>query len=134
MVTDRIGDFIIRLQNAAMIGKPVVTLPYSAHILAIAKKLKELGFIETVEVKAKGTSEVKKDIVVTLAFDAKGQPKLRGVKRISKPGRRLYVPTTAAHSVKGGTGSRIISSSVGIISDAEARKQGTGGENLFEIW
>ena len=134
MVTDRVGDFIIRLQNAARIGKPVVSLPYSAHILAIAKKLKELGFVETVEVKAKGASEVKKDIVATLAFDAKGQPKLRGVKRISKPGRRLYVPSTSAHSVKGGTGSRIISASTGIISDSEARKTRTGGENLFEIW
>ncbi|HUX80903.1 MAG TPA: 30S ribosomal protein S8, partial [Candidatus Paceibacterota bacterium] len=107
MVTDRIGDFIIRLQNAARVGKPLVSMPYSSHVLAIAKKLKELGFIASVEVKAKGESEVKKDIVAAIAYDEKGQPKLRGVKRISKPGRRLYVPYTAAHIVKGGTGVRL---------------------------
>lgn len=134
MVTDRVGDFIIRLQNAAQIGKPLVTVPHSSHVLAIAKKLKELGFIASVEVKAKGESEVKKDILVALAFDERGQSKLRGVKRISKPGRRLYVPSTEAHRVKGGTGARILSSSAGVITDAEARKTHTGGENLFEIW
>ena len=134
MVTDRIGDFIIRLQNAARIGKPFVSVAYSSHLLAIAKKLKELGFISSVEVKAKGESEVKKDIAITLAFDGRGQSILRGVKRISKPGRRLYVPFTEAHKVKGGTGARIISSSAGVITDAEARKSRAGGENLFEIW
>jgi small subunit ribosomal protein S8 len=134
MVTDRIGDFIIRLQNAAMIGKREAVTPHSAHVLAIASKLKELGFLTHVEVKAKGDSEVKKDIVVTLAYDGRGEPKLRGVKRVSKPGRRLYVPSADAHKVKGGTGVRLISSSAGIISDAEARKGNVGGENLFEIW
>ncbi|MEK7086510.1 MAG: 30S ribosomal protein S8 [Patescibacteria group bacterium] len=134
MVTDRIGDFIIRLQNAARIGKANVSMPYSSHVLAIAKKLKELGFIATVDVKAIGDSDVKKEIKATLVFDERGQPKLRGVKRISKPGRRLYVPFTAAHRVKGGTGVGIISSSSGVVSDTEARKNRVGGETLFEIW
>jgi small subunit ribosomal protein S8 len=134
MVTDRIGDFIIRLQNAARIGKPTVSMPYSGHVLSIAKKLKDLGFITSVEVKSLGDSEVKKEFVATLAYDAHGQPKLRGVKRISKPGRRLYVPASEAHTVKGGTGVRLISSSAGIVSDREARKNNMGGENLFEIW
>ena len=134
MVTDRIGDFIIRLQNAARIGKPQVSMPYSGHVLAIAKKLKELGFLTSVEVKAIGDSEVKKEIVVAISYNEKGQPKLRGVKRVSKPGRRLYVPHTEAHTVKGGTGVRLISSSSGIVSDREARKAKVGGENLFEIW
>jgi small subunit ribosomal protein S8 len=134
MVTDRIGDFIIRLQNAARIGKPSVSLPYSSHVLSIAKKLKELGFLTSTEVNAVNGSEVKKEIVVSLAYDQKGQSKLRGVKRISKPGRRLYVPASEAHTVKGGTGVRLISSSNGIVSDNEARKNHVGGENLFEIW
>jgi|SRR3989344_510923 len=134
MVTDRVGDFIIRLQNAAKVGKRDVVLPHSSHLLAIAKKLKELGFIASVSVEARGDSEVKKDIVITVAYDEKGQPKLRGVKRISKPGRRLYVPFTDAHRVKGGTGARLISSSAGIITDGEARKTRAGGEDLFEIW
>lgn len=133
MVTDRIGDFIIRLQNAAMIGKREVSAPYSLHLLAIAKKLKELGFITHVEVKEKEES-VKKTIVVTLSYNERDQAKIRGVKRISKPGRRLYTPHTTAHKVKGGTGARILSSSLGIITDAEARKSRVGGEDLFEIW
>lgn len=134
MVTDRVGDFIIRLQNAAMVGKRDVSVPYSAHLAAIAKKLKELGFIASVETKAKGESEVKKDLLVSLAYDERKVAKLRGVKRISSPGRRLYAPSSAAHRVKGGTGARILSSSAGIISDAEARKGRVGGEELFEIW
>ena len=134
MVSDRVGDFIIRLQNAARIGKRDVSVPYSAHLLAIAGKLKELGFITHVEVKTKEDDEVKKTFVATLAYDGRGISKLRGVKRVSKPGRRLYVPHTSAHSVKGGTGARIISSPAGIISDREVRKSHSGGEELFEIW
>jgi len=134
MVTDRVGDFIIRLQNAAMVGKREVSVPYSAHLAAIAKKLKELGFIASVEMKARGESEIKKDLLVSLAYDERKAAKLRGVKRISSPGRRLYAPSTATHRVKGGTGARILSSSAGIISDAEARKGHIGGEELFEIW
>lgn len=134
MVTDRVGDFIIRLQNAAQVGKGAVTFPYSSHILAVAKKLAELGFVAEVSVKEKDDAGVKKDIVATLAYNERGEAKLRGVKRISKPGRRLYVPATGAHSVKGGTGARIISSPKGILSDREARKEKVGGEELFEIW
>lgn len=132
MINDRVGDFIIRLQNAARIGKREVSTPYSAHLAAIAKKLKELGFI--VSVKTEGEEGMQKTLAVTLAYDAHDHAKLRGVKRVSKPGRRLYAPYTAAHRVKGGTGARIISSPAGIVSDAEARKKRVGGEELFEIW
>ena len=134
MVTDRVGDFIIRLQNAARIGKKEVTVAYSTHLLAIAKKLKGLGFVASVEIKEKEEGSVKKNIIVTLSYDERGNAYLRGVKRISKPGRRLYAPHTAAHKVKGGTGARIISSPSGIISDTEARASRVGGEELFEIW
>lgn len=134
MVTDRVGDFIIRLQNAAMISKREVSAPYSANLFAIAKKLKELGFLTSVTADTKEGSDVHKTLVVELSYDAHGQAKLRGVKRISKPGRRLYAPFTATHRVRGGTGARILSSSSGIISDAEARKNHIGGEELFEIW
>ena len=133
MVTDRVGDFIIRLQNAAMIGKREVSVAFSGHILAIAKKLKELGFLSSVTTDVKDGS-VKKTIIVTLAYDARDNAVLRGVNRISKPGRRLYAPHTSVHKVKGGTGARIMSSPSGIISDTEARKMRVGGEELFEIW
>lgn len=129
MVTDKVGDFIIRLQNAAQIGKRDVSVPYSTHLVAIAKKLKELGFLAGVDTKG-----APKTFSVELAFNESGEPRLRGVKRISKPGRRLYTPAAGAHKVKGGTGARLISSPAGIISDADARKNKVGGENLFEIW
>lgn len=131
MVTDRVGDFIIRLQNAAMIGKQEVVMPYSNHLFAIAEKLKELGFLTKVSV---GGDDVKKSFVAVLAYDERGTAKLRGVKRVSKPGRRLYTPAEKAHSVKGGTGARLISSPSGIVTDREARKAHVGGEDLFEIW
>ena len=117
-----------------MAGKQEVSLPYSGHLFNIAEKLKELGFITRVEVKTKEGDEVKKSFVVSLAYNERGVPKLRGVKRISKPGRRLYTPSTALHRVKGGTGARIISSPMGVITDSEARKAHVGGEDLFEIW
>lgn len=132
MVNDRVGDFIIRLQNAARIGKREVSMPYSAHLAAIAKKLKELGFVTLITTNAPAGG--KKTLVVTLAYDERDHARLRGVKRVSKPGRRLYAPYTAAHKVKGGTGARIISSPSGIVSDTEARLKRVGGEELFEIW
>ena len=127
MVTDRVGDFIIRLQNAAMVSKREVTVPRSGHLLAIAKKLRELGFLESVE-------DGERILHVTLAFDERGRPRLQGVKRLSKPGRRLYAGHQAAHQVKGGIGARILSSSEGIVTDAQARRDRLGGEALFEIW
>ena len=130
MVSDRVGDFIIRLKNAGAIGAETISLPYSAHLDAIAKKLKQLGFVADVSAGKKDH----KTLDVTLAYDERGTHKIRGVKRISKPGRRLYVPATEAHSVKNGMGARILSTPKGILSDREARKVHEGGENLFEVW
>ena len=130
MVTDRVGDFIIRLKNAGAIDAPSVTLPHSNHIEAIAKKLKELGFVSDVSVQKKDH----KMLEVALAYDANGDHRIRGVKRISKPGRRLYVKVADAHTVKNGMGARILSTPKGILSDKEARKVRAGGETLFEIW
>ena len=127
MVSDRVGDFIIRLQNAAMVGSREVLVPRSLHLLAIAKKLRELGFLETVE-------DGERRIKVTLAYGTDGRPRLRGVKRLSSPGRRLYVGHGEAHTVKGGTGARILTRSAGIVTDGEARERRLGGETLFEIW
>ena len=130
MVTDRVGDFIIRLKNAGAIGNQTVSMPYSKHIEAIAHKLKELGFLDRVEVSKKGHGTLE----VTLAYDAKGNHKIHDVKRISKPGRRMYVPAREAHTVKNGLGARILSTPKGILSDKEARKVRAGGETLFEVW
>ena len=130
MVSDRVGDFITRLTNAGAIGKETVLVPYSALLEAVAKKLQQLGYVAGTEV----VSRPHKMLSVTLAFDAGGHSRIHGVKRVSKPGRRLYVSARDAHGVKNGVGARIISTPKGVLSDAEARKQRAGGENLFEIW
>lgn len=129
MVSDRVGDFIIRLKNAGAINKPTVSVPYSKHVEEIANKLKSLGYVKDV---SKGKKEY--EFEVALAYDERGRHAIRGVKRISKPGRRLYTPSTEAHSVKNGMGARLISTPRGVLTDAEARKTRSGGENLFEIW
>jgi small subunit ribosomal protein S8 len=130
MITDRVGDFIIRLKNAGAIGNQIVSVPYSKHLEAIANKLKDLGFVERVEVSKKGHGSLE----VTLAYDAHGKHKIHDVKRISKPGRRMYVPAREAHTVKNGLGARVLSTPKGILSDKEARKVRAGGETLFEVW
>lgn len=130
MINDRVGDFITRLKNAAAIGRREVSLPYSAHLAAVAKKLKELGFLA--EVRSQG--EVKKTLTVALSYDERGVARLRGARRVSTPGRRVYTSHRRAHKVAGGTGARILSTPEGILSDAEARKSRIGGEALFEIW
>jgi len=130
MVSDRVGDFIIRLKNAGAIANTHVSAPHSNHVLDIANKLKTLGYVERVEV----SKDLPKVINVTLSYNEEGKHKINGVKRISKPGRRLYVGAHEAHSVKNGHGARIISTPKGILTDAEARKNRSGGETLFEIW
>ena len=134
MTTDRVGDFIIRLKNAGAVGKAEVRLPYSSHIEAIAKKLHSLGYVGKVSTDAKDEKSVKKELIVGLLYDASGKPKIKGVQRVSKPGRRLYAHASEAHGIKGGMGSRIFSTPAGVVSDREARKGNVGGESLFDIW
>jgi small subunit ribosomal protein S8 len=130
MITDRVGDFIIRLKNAGAIGKASVAVPHSNHLEAIAKKLKELGYVADVSVSKKDP----KTLDVALAYDERGRHKIHDVARVSKPGRRLYAPAHEAHGVKNGAGSLILSTPKGVLSDKEARKLRAGGETLFKIW
>lgn len=131
MTTDVIGDFIIRLQNAGAIGKASASIPYSAFKMTIAEKLKDQGFVKAVEKKGK---KVKKTLDVMLKYDEKGVHAISGVKRISKPGRRIYKSVLEIHPVRYGRGALILSTPKGIKTDVEARKEKVGGEALFEIW
>ena len=130
MVTDPIGDFIVRLVNASAIKKDVVSVPFSNFKLAIAEKLKEVGYVKEVEKKGK---KVKKTIDVVLAYTDAGA-RIHGVKRVSKPGRRLYRGAHEIHSVRYGHGTLVLSTPKGIKTDKEARKENVGGEPLFQIW
>ncbi|MEN9561197.1 MAG: hypothetical protein RIQ56_470 [Candidatus Parcubacteria bacterium] len=131
MVSDPIGDFIIRLTNAGAVKQTVVSVPFSNFKLAIAEKLKDAGYIKAIEKKGK---KVKKTLDVTLVYDQDGNHKIQGVKRISKPGRRMYKSVLEIIPVRYGHGALILSTPKGILTDKEAKKEKIGGEALFEIW
>ncbi len=130
MVGDTIGDFIIRLKNAGAVGKTEVSLPYSKLKHAIADKLVAAGYIEAAKQEGK---KVQKNLVVTLKYES-GKHTINGVKRISKPGRRLYTKVADIHKVKFGQGLMILSTPAGILTNDEAKAQNVGGEQLFIIW
>jgi small subunit ribosomal protein S8 len=130
MVSDTIGDFIIRLKNAGAVGKKEVSLPYSKLKHAIADKLVAAGYIEKAEQQGK---KVQKTLAVTLKYE-NGKHQINGVKRISKPGRRLYTKVADIHRVKFGHGHMILSTPAGILTNEEAKAQNVGGEQLFIIW
>jgi len=131
MVGDTIGDFIIQLKNAGAVGKKTINVPYSKLRHAVATKLSESGYIETAA--PKGKTVAQKTLEVTLKYEA-GTHRIRGVKRISKPGRRLYTKVADIHRVKFGQGHLILSTPAGILTNDEARAANMGGEQLFIIW
>ena len=130
MVGDIIGDMIIRLKNAGVVGKKHVEMPHSKLRQAVADKLVAAGYIEKAEQQGK---KVQKTLVITLKYED-GKHRIEGVKRISKPGRRLYVKVADIHRVKFGRGHILLSTPAGILTNDEARLQNVGGEQLFMIW
>ena len=131
MVNDPIADLIIRIKNAGNVGKRVVEVPYSKFKHAVADALQESGFIGTVQKAGKG---VAKTLTIELLYAKNGSPRISGVRRISKPGRRLYKGVKHIFPVKYGKGAAFFSTPNGVLSDTQARKQRVGGEELFRIW
>jgi small subunit ribosomal protein S8 len=131
MVNDPVSDLIIRLKNAGMVQKESVSLPYSKMKHAIADKLVEVGFVKSV---SKHGKKVKKTLDVALQYDEDGNHAIRDVKRVSKPGRRVYTQVHDIYPVKFGSGKRILSTPAGILTGEEAREKNVGGEELFIIW
>ena len=131
MVTDPIADLIIQIKNAGMVGKSSISLPFSNFKFAVAEKLQKKGYVKAVEKKGK---KVKKTLEITLAYDKDGEHVINDVKRISKPGRRMYTSVAEIVPVRYGHGSLILSTPKGVLTDVEARKEGVGGEALFQIW
>ena len=131
MVGDTIGDFIIQLKNAGAVGKKNINVPYSKLRQAVADKLVLAGYIETAV--PKGKTVATKTLEVALKYE-NGTHRIRGVKRVSKPGRRLYTKVADIHPVKFGQGHLILSTPAGILTNDEARAANMGGEQLFIIW
>lgn len=130
MVTDPIGDMLIQIKNAALIGRAQIMLPHSKMKKAVADILVHEGYLTAAAIEGE---DQRKKLKLTLAYSGKSAM-LTDVKRVSKPGRRTYVPKAGIRSVVGGLGIAILSTSSGIMTDKEARKKGIGGELLCEVW
>jgi small subunit ribosomal protein S8 len=131
MVGDVVGDFIIRLKNAGAVKKETISIPYSKLRHAVADKLVDAGYLASVGTTGEKVQE--KTLEVTLSY-VDGTHRIHGVKRISKPGRRLYTKVSDIHPVKFGQGHMILSTPAGIVTGEEAREKKVGGEQLFIIW
>ena len=131
MGTDPIADFLTRIRNAIHARKDRVDVPWSRLKEAVAKVLQAEGFIGEFSVL---TEDQKETLRLWLKYDAKGQSIVRGLKRISKPGRRVYVGAEQIPLVQNGLGINVLSTSRGILVDREARKSHVGGEILCSVW
>ena len=127
---DPISDMIIQLKNAGSAGHDRVLVPYSRLKFSIAKVLKKEKFIKDVDTETKKGNKV---LAVDLFMENR-VPKIKGVKRISKPSKRIYKKTADIRAVKSGYGALILSTSQGVMSGREAKRAKLGGEALFSIW
>ncbi len=131
MMTDPISDMLARIRNALMARKKTVTIPASKIKLEIVRILKEEGYIEDyqyIDEKPQGKIEI------VLKYDENKRPVIAGLRRVSKPGRRIYMGYKDLPKVLDGLGIAIVSTSQGIMTDYEARKRKIGGEVICEIW
>ena len=129
-LTDPIADMLTRIRNANAAKHATVAIPFSRIKESIANILKNEGYIVDYEIKEEGT---KKDIVVTLKF-VDGEEVVKGLRRISKPGRRVYSSVENLPKVLGGLGIAIVSTPKGVLTDKECRKHSVGGEVLCYVW
>jgi small subunit ribosomal protein S8 len=127
---DTIANFIVKLRNASAAQHESVTVEHSNLKAAICDVLVKEGFVKSCEERLEGG---KKRLVVTLLSENR-VPKIKGVKRLSKPSKRLYKKAAEIRAVKSGYGALIVSTSAGVMTGREAKKQKLGGEALFSIW
>jgi small subunit ribosomal protein S8 len=131
MMTDPIADLLTRLRNAYSIGRRHVEVPHSKIKEAICHTLKREGYLNEVNV-AEGAPRDR--IKVELRYGRYEEPAVQHIQRVSTPGRRRYRQAETLGRVAGGTGISILTTSKGILSDREARKENVGGEVLCEVW
>ena len=131
MVNDIIADSLTRIRNAAMRKSETTTLLFSNSVEAMLKNFEEKGYIDSYKIKEDGN---KKSILVTLKYDEHDRSVINEIKRISKPGRRVYKGAKELKSFKNGYGMIVVSTSKGVISNEEAHKLNIGGELLCSIW
>jgi small subunit ribosomal protein S8 len=127
MVTDPIGDLLTRIRNAGQARHVNATCPSSRQKLALARVLQDAGFLGSVTVEARDGHPV---LVLGIRYDDRGRALIDGLRRVSRPGRRVYVNREEVPRVRRGLGIAVISTSKGILSDKQASEQKIGGELL----
>jgi small subunit ribosomal protein S8 len=131
MQTDPIADYLTRIRNAIRAGHDEVEIPLSGLKLEMSRILKEQGYIKGFTRKPAAVGEA---IEVELKYTEERQPVILGIERVSRPGRRRYVDHKNVPRVHGGTGTAIVSTSVGVMTGHEARAKGVGGEVVAYVW
>jgi small subunit ribosomal protein S8 len=131
MQTDPIADYLTRIRNAIRAGHDEVDIPLSGLKLELSRILKEQGYIRDFSRKP---ARVGEEINIELKYTEDRQPVILGIERVSRPGRRRYVDHKHVPRVHGGTGTAIVSTSVGVMTGHEARAKGVGGEVVAYVW
>lgn len=130
-MNDPIADMLTRVRNANSAGKATVSMPSSKKLTEIARIMTEEGYVQGFEVIPNQPRDI---LEITLKYGEKKSKVIRGIKRISKPGLRIYAGKDELPRVLGGLGTAIISTSQGVMTDRDARKKGIGGEVVAYIW
>jgi small subunit ribosomal protein S8 len=130
-MTDPMADMLTRIRNAGMAGHAKLDMPSSNVKVAVANVLKDLGYLKNCKV----ISDSKQGILrIYLKYDENQDPVIHEIKRISTPGRRVYVGNNEIPRVKNGLGASILSTSVGVLDDVSARQAKVGGEVVCTVW
>ncbi len=133
-MTDPIADMLTRLRNANQAYHDAVAMPHSKLKVGVAEILQQEGYITSWKVEDAPEGEVGKTLTLTLKFGQNRERSIAGIRRISKPGLRVYAKHTGLPKVLGGLGVAIISTSQGLLTDRQANKKGVGGEVLAYVW
>ena len=131
MMTDPISDLLTRIRNGGHARHAQIECPASKQKRAIAEVLREQGFLGAVRVEERGHRSV---LVVGLRYGEDGEPVIAGLRRVSRPGRRVYVGCGEIPKVRRGLGLAVLSTSRGVLADRAAREAKLGGELLCEVW
>jgi len=131
MQSDPISDFLTRIRNASAVKKQDVSIPHSILKERLADLLVKEGYLSSY--KTSGKKQLK-ELTIEIKYTEDGSPAIAGMERVSKPGKRVYMPSNRIPRSMGGLGTIIISTSRGLLSDADARRKRLGGEVICEIW
>lgn len=131
VVTDPIADMLTRIRNAIAVGHERVAMPSSKLKVGIAQILVDEGFIDRFEL---SDERHRRELELVLRYGDRRRPVIEGIKRISRPGHRVYRGSRDIDRVQGGLGVAVVSTSQGLLPDREARKRRLGGEIVCEVW